>query len=331
MSKASRRRTRRAAKPVAPPPPSIADEVGQLVADLVDKYRPPAAVDHVCVVPAPPLGYPLGLGYDVTTFGQRHGCSHAGHDTASLLARLDDLVLPGTTPTESGGCSPSGSPAPWNASAAELLDEILRGAIDLAADVRHVLDMGPLDGAAGPIDDAGRTALRDLPGKMHLLEVTHKTHALMQGKLINEKKPDRGHHPGRVESTLRRWHTAALRVCGFDPPTPAWLQQMDNPMTLDEREDFRRLGWCGDRLRYQQIRCGHQLCLLGAYAAMGDRAPLWCPQCWQRGLQVDPSTGQVTCPRPECVDEDGDRHVWQSAEFALRVIEAYVRAELGLS
>jgi hypothetical protein len=103
----------------------------QLVEELVSSFSSAADLpaEHVCTA----------------------DCTHlaAGRESRrSLLARLEDLVEPGTAPGERGA-RPShgvkaGSPAPWDPVAAPLIDEILHGALDLAETTRKVLKFPPL-------------------------------------------------------------------------------------------------------------------------------------------------------------------------------------------
>lgn len=338
-----RRRQKRSAdrRPAAP----VVASALSLVAELVDRYSEPLPDDHVCTLP---FSTPSGE-------TPRHTCSHAVHETAALLDRVEALVEPGTTPGEGRSHAkgvPAGSPAPWDARAAELLDEVLRGAVDYAVTVRRLLEFSPLlvrvpvcdgvgvvlpvDRDGVPLGLAGRAALRDLamPGRLELLADRKPGHWLVRGELIDPEHPKRGYRPGAVEASVRRWHTRSLEVAGFDAPRPRWLWWAQNPMTEWERADVPLGPACPaqdlqPRLRMQQVTCGHRTCLAIAYAGMGDTVPVWCPECWHRGLQVEPLTGLVFCPR--CLTQEGNRMEWASVPWVLRAIEATVRAELGLS
>ena len=82
------------------------------------------------------------------------------------------------------------------------------------------------------------------------------------------------------------------------------------------------------RLPMQRVSCGHGSCLRVAFARMGEVAPLWCPDCWSRGVLVDQVSGEVSCR--VCVDDDGDPTAWMSQQWALSTIRAAMRLAAGL-
>lgn len=87
-------------------------------------------------------------------------CSHDVRDRVSLLDRLAELSMPAQElmpapdapsmiraaggHTNQGGRDRASSPAPWAPAAAELLDEILRGALRAQREARMVLELDPL-------------------------------------------------------------------------------------------------------------------------------------------------------------------------------------------
>lgn len=74
-------------------------------------------------------------------------CTHQARARLSLLDRLTEQVRPGTTATDRQGKRPArvGSPAPWDPRAAELRDEILRGALRKVERARRVLGLVPFE------------------------------------------------------------------------------------------------------------------------------------------------------------------------------------------
>ena len=316
-----------------------------LVSELVIWWDSRWPVEHRCL--SSRLGYPLDLGYEGSL---RHVCTHGSpaeprrlDALPSLVDRLRDLVVPGTTRSDEGAHRPvrQGSPAPWDPRAAELLDEMFRGALEHVDSVRRVLGFSsfsftPRDRQQRALlDQAGEGALRELGhpgGPLDLLQERRPDHWLVRGPLISPKHPERGHRAGAVLRDLRSWHARAQGVLGFGPPRSRALWWMPNPLSTSERVSWPAGPACANRdgkprLVAQRVTCGHASCLGLALARMGDQIPLWCPFCWRRGLDVDPVSGEVRCP--VCVDEDGDPVTWRSAQWAVDVIAAHLRQVVG--
>lgn len=277
----------------------------EIVHQLVRRWKQPWPDDHRC------------------TKDGRHVCTHHRLGHAPLLARLADMVEPGTTFTERSGSRPTvkGSPAPWDPRAAELIDEILRGAVSRVDRARQVLGLGPawvsvrrswpreLDTlgypwelgygtplydsrrmrlAVAPVDLAGRQALRALPGLLTRLQDTHPDHPLVRGELLVPGNPARGHRLGDIEADLRRWHAAAaVRVAGFEElPSIRWAW-IDNP--LEDHWGNSPSSWsgplCPDARRPSIRRKGSH-----RYRTSAANTPRW-----------EPDTAQVSCGHVSCL------------------------------
>lgn len=318
--------------------------VVELVRDLVEWFDPRLPADHRCTVAS--LGYDLSLGYG----DPRSVCTHRLADLPSMLDRLDDLVVPGTTPSDEGRHRHrpprQESPAPWDRRVGELLDEVYRGAYDLVESVRRVLgfsafSLQPAGVQHGPgrrslLDQVGRAALRELGrsgGPLQLLGERRPDHWLVRGQLLSRRHPERGYRPGAVLAALRSWHSRALAILGFDVPRPRDWWWMPNPLSPAERAEYAVGPVCpgadgSARLPMQRVSCGHGSCLRVAFARMTEVAPLWCPDCWSRGVLVDQVSGEVSCR--VCVDDDGDPTAWMSQQWALSTIRAAMRLAAGL-
>lgn len=271
----------------------------------------------------------------------RHVCQHdVITDRAPLLDRLDELVMPGAGKIETSAPAPrsgpkAGSPAPWDPSAGELIDEIHRGALELLMHVRAALGLPAAPQVRElvrprgwhppfrlvpvlvrldrlPVDVAGRRALRDLPTFTTLLERKHPLHHLVLGPPVSRAHPERGFRPGEVLATLRRWRHRALIITGHEQ-RPVILHQWLNRW----HDEWHRGPLC--ELADAALSCSHRSC-----EALRDSrgAPLWttcgCPYCGTRGLHLDEINSSLFCPRPSCRDEDGARREWST--WALRQI-----------
>lgn len=313
---------------------TLDDLVHELVASFVDHSGKPAG--HVCR----PTRY------------QR--CVHDEGPRArqSLLARLRELVnQPGITApaADDGGAgsrgssskkAPAGSPAPWAAAPAELVDEILRGATELQgrcrvalglrevpeADTRVVQLGSQLIRVSLPAHELGYRALSCLPGLA--LELRRAGHPLGVLEL-----PDGRLRPGRVEVDVRRWHTRAVELLGYEVPWER-LPPIENPDVVAVP------GVLGGPVCWSPA-CGHESCArLRVTAAWGhcrvgpvcrscshtscarvrrrrQRLLPWiCPWCDADSLRVHPVTGIVRCMRPSCTLQE------QSTEWQLEELEA---------
>lgn len=268
----------------------------------------------------------LVRGYVAADWPANHVCSpactHDGYASISLVDRLRDVVMPGTTPRDASGIRSggvNGSPAPWDPRAGELLDEIARGALEHSRNLRLMLGLSPLriksvtrppgwhppmrqhvvSALADfmPLDAALEPALDDVVARYPLVQARHPEHWLVRGEQLSKTKPEHGHLPGAVESSLRRWHRNALVVLGFQSP-PVVLRQIANP----EYGRFLPGPLCE--------HCRHESCIQVSLS----RQSLWitarCPYCNAKGIHQNPETGTLFCARPSCRDEEGRPHSW---------------------
>lgn len=231
---------------------------------------------------------------------------------ASLMSRLHLLVEPGPGSVEPEPGKKSrrgsvGSPAPWNAAAAELLDEIQHGAINLLARTAAAAGAPAPDAAARGRDGSfprlglhARRALQSLPAQLELLEQRSPGHPLLRGRAL---PGDRGYEWGRAESELRRWHRRARLMVGFDEP-PVTLRSIPNPVYgLHLPGPVCDAWW----------ECGHGSCRRLGYSRLGRYVSVSCPVCGARPLVQDPDTGVLACPRPRCRDASGARTAWSTS------------------
>lgn len=288
-------------------------------------------------------------------------CSHRDLAWLSLLARLELLVLRGVGAPAADGRTGGGrgvtlstrkreqvrlprqlrqdwtpgaaSPAPWSPPAAELLDEIRRGSVDLANHARRVLGFGPLqvpwlvtpkrgvwvarpDGGITYKAPKSRTvyvpaiadrlgshaALRELPRLIDALRRRDADHHLVVTVVeTGAGKPAR-RRPGVIEAQLRHWHREALLLTGHEVPW-ARLTQIPNPIT----DPIAGPACAG--------RCGHESCS----PVRAGRPRKWvqarCPHCGAASLRQNPATGAVVCLKPSCRDGEGRRHEWDVKEL----------------
>lgn len=317
MSKAAQARIR------AKGPATLTDIVRELVVEFRAKDDRPA--DHRC---ATPTGYrgPQQLDRSLV-------CTHATHSSRSLLDRLASLVAPGAGPAREDpgkrSKSSTGSPAPWSAEPAELLDEILLGAIDLAVIVRQLLGFAPLpvtlvrvpaDPAwhpplayrpltlpvhRAPRALAGRAALMDLPVTLPLLQERYPHLGKANGALLDPARPAKGHRWGEVESKVRFWHREAQLLTGHQVEAPR-VREMHNPVFGE-----RRPGPTCDG----PYECGHTSCRRIAMGHEREWLRPHCPYCGASGLPQDQKTGAIYCDRSTCRDDRGRRHEWSVDAF----------------
>ncbi|QIM19892.1 hypothetical protein G7075_00070 [Phycicoccus sp. HDW14] len=305
-----------------------------MVAQLVDEFYDPRDV------PA---------GHRCSTEGPAR-CSHEEIAHRALLVRLASITMPGTGAPRDPGVpkakSQKGSPAPWAAGPAHLVDEVHRGAIRFDHLLREALDLGPLHvyrgvaskprigpvhpagqckhptcqpirksittvSSATPSDIAGPAALRGLPLLVDLLLEHDPTHALVAGALVDPGHPERGRSWGKVERTVRRWHKEARALTGHKDK-PVVLRQRHNP--------FAGQKWAGPTCE-DAWSCGHLSCRL---LFMAPR-PAWeaaaCPGCGSIGFPWDPTWGVLRCDHPRCRDENGRRQAWSMEAFMRPITE----------
>lgn len=309
-------KTRNPKQQKAPPPPA--------------RYRPPESLDGV----VDELVRRFATEEDSTAHASAGSALTDRARTAPLLERLRSLVPAGTSvPKENPGKSPRGvrpgSPAPWAAQPAELLDEIQRGALDLSQHARRVIGMGPLtvpyvvtpapavSGPAHPqcehvscsairprtvrvladLDPArgGRAALLDVVRLLPALAAADSTHHLVAG--------DRVGQPGEVEQQLRKWHHRALLLTGHAVAWPR-LGEIPNP----QRDAARSIGPA-------HLRCAHESCVVIRIGRPRKWIQARCPYCASPSLRQNPETEAIVCTRPSCRDGQGRPNEWSKYEL----------------
>ena len=275
-------------------------------------------------------------------------CTHDHLPQRSLLDRLAELSIPAQEllpdPQDSGpapkrGKAPAGSPAPWSAPAAELLDEILRGAVELQKRARGALGLEPFTVAvwspttgyepAGyrhrpistvAIAPAGRAALDGLPGVVVLL--AERDHPLG----VRISKSGR-RSQGSIEDRVRSWHQRALTLTGHrlplerlpDIPNPDHPWAVDVPRLVGPACDRVLCGHAscaavrgarhGGRMGPVCRSCGHESCR--RFRSARQKWIRWlCPACGADSLRRDPVNDEVTCLRSSCADAEDQRSSW---------------------
>jgi len=264
-------------------------------------------------------------------------CTHAAFAATPLLVRLQSMVVPGTAPAkEDPGKRPRGqrhSPAPWDRKAGELVDEILRGSIDLNARMRRLLGFTPLRvryvvtvptwqpplaeplpvlrrasalATRAPVEDAGREALRDIVRILPLLRDRHPDHDLAMYAPYPGEHVQSWEQP--PEPAVRSWHQQALLITGHEQPWPR-VTQVPNP---DHPDHLRRGEYFVGPIH---SGCAHPSCR----AMRKHRRNRWvqarCPYCGSASLRQNPITQSVECQRPSCKDERGRPNVWTIHEL----------------
>lgn len=279
-----------------------------------------AAVDWQGWPVADDQGYDPALGYAVPVLLRHTACSHGGG--RSLMSRLEELVPPGQRAAQQNPGKaprgPKGSPAPWAAQPAELLDEIRRGAIDLHDSARRVLGLKRDDGYVG-LDLAQRAAraLTALPSDLLMIEGRGMTaHWLVAAECPGRPRCTvRGdhRHPGSIEGAVRSWHGRALLVTGHEQKR-AKVGQVLNPLHPENTERYYR-GPVHPRPPHGACDV-HESCELMRQDRLNRYQQARCPWCDSVSLEQDPETGHVECVRPSCRDEQGHRHMWTVDELA---------------
>ena len=149
-------------------------------------------------------------------FTRRH--QHDGLRRAPILTDLAEMVMPSQSMLRDGASSMgkrSGSPAPWFAPAAELLDEIERGAVQWDREARHTLGL-ECDAWRDPHD-----ALEGLPGMVTIL--SDRGHPLGIRLGAAGEASD-----GLIEADVRDWYRRARIVLGDLAPAER-LPTVANP------------------------------------------------------------------------------------------------------
>lgn len=250
-------------------------------------------------------------------------CSHSRTRGRALMDELAEVVVPPQEAMKRPSARRhrvSGSPAPWSARAAELLDEIERGAVDLVGHARVVLGLPVATVRAGhrrvaldrvQLDVAARHALGELPELLGLLLARPETRTHHLAATLGD---DGNMRPGRIEGELWAWRSRARKLLGYEA-RPARLTQVPNPDNPHVNPEW----WRG---RVASVSCGAQCTHESCWAAESDRARTvarWvqarCPWCGRASLIQDPETGDVLCNRGSCFTPAGDRSRWTVAEL----------------
>lgn len=305
--------------------PAARLELDEVIAELVDRYEHPDdwPAEHRCVKSFgydPMLGYDQRASVDGSIEVHKTSCDHGSG--LSLIGRLGDLIEPGQRAVqENPGKAPSGpkgSPAPWSARPAELIDEILRGAIDMHDTTRRVLGLKPDPKYTDThLDQRGSNALRALPADILMLEGRGKEdHWLAVSACPGRPKCTVGsqhRHPGGIERAVRAWHRRALLVTGHEQKR-AKVGQVLNPLHPDNTERYYR-GPIHQRPPFKSCDV-HESCEQMRQDRMHRYQQARCPWCQSVSLEQDPVTGHVECVRPGCRDHEGHRHMWTVDELA---------------
>lgn len=322
---------------------SFQDVVDELLVSFRSKDDWPAK--HRCTKP---------LGYDAS-YDPPGVCTHQQWSTQALLARIEGLVEPGSSMVAAADrdrrpSKRAGSPAPWAAGPAELLDEILLGALGMDRMMRRTLDVAELPvkrkvltrklhpdwrpplalmwvpdtvtvtqpASKVPKHEAGHAALADLPRLLPRFQDEHPDDPAANGPYIRASEPQRGRRWGSIEATVRGWHKRARVMTGHVVDDRTVVHRLPNP-----HSGTHLLGPVCE----QVWSCGHDSCQLIWLSWAKPTIPLRCPHCWTLGLVQDEETGAMFCDRPSCRDDDGARYEWSlDALFQLLRIEG---GELG--
>lgn len=280
----------------------------------------------------------------VTEYRAEGGLTLPGRQ--SLLDALDELSLPSQS-LVSDPNAPStpprraGSPAPWSAGPAELLDEIERGSIDLVLTARRVLGLAPptmpASGRDGRRHDVPLTlvepgsavapALRALPD---LHRRIRSRRDLQNHWLVRVELADGTLEAGEIEVKLRRWHHRAAVVVGMEQ-RPLPVGQVPNPWhpenAIGESPARGGVGWWrGPTCHHNGSLCDHDSCRVMRWSRTHRWVDAVCPWCERPSLLQSPSDGSVYCGRPSCRDSAGRRPSWSVAE--LRRLGSLVSAEV---
>ena len=252
------------------------------------------------------------------------GCTHGWGARDPLLDRVAELVPASMqlARSESAKRAPRGvigSPAPWSAGPAELLDDVHRSSARMVGEARELLGLGPLmvgtvDEEGVPrqvplprcsVDVGGRAALRALPGVWSQL----RARGLDGHPLVTRYDEERA-WPGLIELRVRGWAAQARRMLGIDTPRPR-LRQIANPRHPAE--------WVGvpgatpAEIGPSCETCAHPSCEQFRH----DRSHRWvmarCPWCGYASL-VQEDDG-IVCARRSCLTSAGGRPHWSWAEL----------------
>lgn len=218
-----------------------------------------------------------------------------GRRRAPLLSDVSAMVMPSQQMIRDGAGSMGkrvGSPAPWFAPAAELIDEVLRGAMRWESEACHTLGLELRPGRTGT------SSLLALPGLVELLaDAGHPLGVKASaGGVVSD---------GLIEQDVRRWHSRARVLVGDEKPVERLptVANPDHPSNGGRRRVGPTCRRCSHR-SCERIKAGHR------------RSLSWpCPECRCDSLRRDPLSDVVLCIRPSCVGEDGRRPSWHITLF----------------
>lgn len=303
--------------------------VEDLVRELLVSYRPDGMPPgHVC----------------------SERCTHTRWGNRALLDRLAELAVPGQQLLPSGedaGISGKGarrgSPAPWSAPAAELLDEILRGALELNESGRRLLGWDELTVPRpayehrgpvrwGPSPAGGIGPRQQLPGDVvrrqpaaavpaAKVDVSVAGRVALRGlpgilTALQREAPDRRltagppdkhgvARPGFIEQAVQTWHRRATQVTGDVTP---WhrLPSVLNPDHWSQQPgQVTVVRWLHGPRCADPERCGHESCTSLSYFR-ARRTQRWRPRSRFEG----PACERLRCEHESCFRLRSRRDRW---------------------
>lgn len=298
-------------------------------------------------------------GHRCTTSGPL-ACTHEAWAHGSLLERVGAIVMPGTgaarDPESKKSKGQRGSPAPWSAGPAHLLDEVHRGAVGFDRQLRAALDLGPLHVQRGvgsrrrigptcrepvtlragaevatcvhrscqPIRKAITTLAADTPPDIAGPAALRGLPLLIE--LLHEREPTNPLVAGALINPAhpergRRWGPVEQAVRGWHAAAKALTGHEDKPIVIRQRVNpFAHEFWPGPTCEDAWL-CGHLSCRLIFLAPRPRWEQAACPHCSSHGFTWDPLWGVLRCDHPQCRDEDGRRPEWSMEAFMAPIHE----------
>lgn len=222
----------------------------------------------------------------------------------------------------------SGSPAPWTAAPAELLDEMDRGIVRLIHEARdylgqpvlsqiaHSHDMtvwAPIPAYTTPTWEA--TTRTRPPTQLPTLAIAPaaRTAWSVTAATLNELSSVNRELAGWMETRIRTWHYRARILTGEITTEWAHLHDaVENPYYIPDPR-YRTPGpLCTPPLTRT---CPHPSC----HTRREERTPtkqIRCPHCDCRSLTEHTITGEIRCTNPGCSTPTGDQPTWPTLNHA---------------